>query len=61
MPEEVSQQKKRKALEKQRTEEAANFLIRSSRNGIFYQNGVVAYLIPVQNKLGYKMSPLRVN
>jgi hypothetical protein len=61
MPEEVLQQKKQNEIERQRMEEAANFLLRSCRNGIFFQNGMLSYLIPVQHTLGYKTAPLRMN
>jgi hypothetical protein len=40
---------------------AVNFLIKSRRNGIFYQSGVISYLIPIQYKLGYRGAPMRVN
>jgi hypothetical protein len=55
------QLKKWDEAEQRRVELAANFLLKSSRNGIFYQNGMLAYLIPVQHKLGYRTAPLRMN
>ena len=40
---------------------AANFLLRSRYSGIFYRDGSLAYLIPIQYNLGYKVAPLRAN
>ena len=40
---------------------AVNFLLRSRQNGIFYQHGKIAYLIPIQYTLGYRIAPLRKN
>ena len=61
MTEQVSQRKKLEDRDKLRAEEAANFLIRSCQNGIFYQNGELTYLIPVTYKLGYRVAPFKVN
>ena len=40
---------------------ATDFLLRSRHNGIFYRNGTLAYMIPIQYTLGYKVAPLRPN